>query len=601
MKAKGTASKRSPALAPLGGASPGEAASELYWRSRLGLGALTSWRVAAAAWIVPLVVGLFAFVLRTIHLGHPHSIVFDETYYIKDAYTLWQNGYESEWADGANEAFARGDFSGAKTSPSFVVHPAVGKLMIALGLQLFGPESSFGWRFGAALTGTLTVVLLTWLAARLFHNQVLGAAAGLFLALDGQHLVQSRTSLLDIFLTFWVLVAMVCIVVDRDVSRGAMARDLARHGGITPSHYGPRTGVRWWLIGAGVAFGLACGVKWSGLYMLAAAGLLVLGWELGARRAVGVRRWEEAGIVRGGIPAFFALVGVAALTYTATWLKWFSNSGAYKHGWAAAERLAGREPWTPSFLPDAIADWLDYHKAIYTFHVGVTSEHSYMSSPFGWLLQLRPTSFYWPDDFSHRAGQTCASDRCVEAILAIGNVAVWWLGAAALLLVLWGAIFRRDWRAWLILAAYGGLYLPWFQYLNRTIFTFYTVVLSPWVCLALTYAVALLCQWLGARRAQPAVPAVPESTSEPAAEQPAAQSTPGAGPLPAAPVEGATWDQAVAWLWAPTRTWRARQWALVGGVTALVVAVAWFFWPIWVGDYIPYEEWQQRMWSERWI
>ena len=60
-------------------------------------------------WGGPILVTLVAAVLRFWNLGHPQSIVFDETYYVKDAWTLLQNGYESAWPEGANEDFAAGD------------------------------------------------------------------------------------------------------------------------------------------------------------------------------------------------------------------------------------------------------------------------------------------------------------------------------------------------------------------------------------------------------------------------------------------------------------------------------------------------------------
>ena len=34
-------------------------------------------------------------ILRLWNLGHPHAFIFDETYYVKDAWTLWQLGYEA--------------------------------------------------------------------------------------------------------------------------------------------------------------------------------------------------------------------------------------------------------------------------------------------------------------------------------------------------------------------------------------------------------------------------------------------------------------------------------------------------------------------------
>ena len=38
---------------------------------------------------------------------------------------------------------------------------------------------------------------------------------------------------------------------------------------------------------------------------------------------------------------------------------------------------------------------------------------------------------------------------------------------------------RRDWRAGAILAGLAAGYLPWFDYQNRTIYTFYAVAFVP--------------------------------------------------------------------------------------------------------------------------
>lgn len=59
----------------------------------------------------PLTVTLVAAVLRFTRLDHPDSLIFDETYYVKDAFSLLQAGYELNWPDDANEAFAAGTAS----------------------------------------------------------------------------------------------------------------------------------------------------------------------------------------------------------------------------------------------------------------------------------------------------------------------------------------------------------------------------------------------------------------------------------------------------------------------------------------------------------
>ena len=39
----------------------------------------------------------------------------------------------------------------------------------------------------------------------------------------------------------------------------------------------------------------------------------------------------------------------------------------------------------------------------------------------------------------------------------------------------------------------------------------------------------------------------------------------------------------------------------VGTILMLAVAAAWFFYPIWTGEVIPYSAWQIRMWFPTWV
>ena len=50
-------------------------------------------------WLVTLIIGAIAFVIRVVNLSYPNKLVFDETYYAKDAYSLLKFGYERNCAD----------------------------------------------------------------------------------------------------------------------------------------------------------------------------------------------------------------------------------------------------------------------------------------------------------------------------------------------------------------------------------------------------------------------------------------------------------------------------------------------------------------------
>ncbi|HEX2248147.1 MAG TPA: glycosyltransferase family 39 protein, partial [Arthrobacter sp.] len=145
-------------------------------------------------WLVPVLAAAIGALLRFYRLGEPGSLVFDETYYVKDAYSYLQSGYEREWPEDANDSFNAGNPDILLDSPEYVVHPPVGKWMIAFGMWLFGSDNAFGWRFGAALAGTLSILMIALIAQKLFKSPVLGGVAGLLTAVDGHHLVHSRTS-----------------------------------------------------------------------------------------------------------------------------------------------------------------------------------------------------------------------------------------------------------------------------------------------------------------------------------------------------------------------------------------------------------------------
>ena len=334
-------------------------------------------------------------------------------------------------------------------------------------MWLFGSDNAFGWRFGAALTGTLSILIIALIAQALFKSTALGGVAGLLTAIDGHHLVHSRTSLLDIFLMFWVVAAFGCLLLDRSDGRRRLAAKIARLTGSSgvphPARllYGPWVLWRPWRLAAGVCLGLAVGTKWSALAFVAVFGLMCVLWDLSARRAAGITEWFPAGVLRDGVPAFFTMIPVAALTYLASWTGWLRSDNAYDRHWAASNPS---ERW--GWLPDWLRSLAEYHRSAYAFHNGLHSEHPYESNAWTWLFMGRPTSFYYHSEEAGH-GACHAVNRCSEAVTVVGNPLIWWAAAASLLVLLFCWAGRRDWRAGAILAGVAAGYLPWFLYPER--------------------------------------------------------------------------------------------------------------------------------------
>ncbi|MFB9682483.1 phospholipid carrier-dependent glycosyltransferase, partial [Streptosporangium vulgare] len=105
-------------------------------------------------WLGPLLVAAFGAILRFVDLGHPRAIMFDETYYAKDASALLTFGAEHNVVKDADKILMGGGTDiWQQCAPteldkcaSYVVHPPLGKWMIGVGEQIFG-MTPFGWRF----------------------------------------------------------------------------------------------------------------------------------------------------------------------------------------------------------------------------------------------------------------------------------------------------------------------------------------------------------------------------------------------------------------------------------------------------------------------
>ena len=353
---------------------------------------------------------LIAFLIRVFHLGTPKGLVFDEIYYVDGARDYLKYGVEV-----------------TKGAPEFIVHPPVGKWLIAAGIKLFG-DHEFGWRIAVAIAGTLTIYLTARIAQRIFHENKWANLAALLMVIDGLNLVMSRTALLDIFLTLFVLLS-----------------------------------VNAWLKGKYLNFaiylGLAMGCKWSALYFIIA----FLALELILNRNL-IR------VIRVGVTS----IGI----YLLTWFGWFTST----LGWDRDSRS------------NPISSLIYYHKEMLGFHTGLTEKHAYQANPWSWLIMGRPTSFFY------ESPKGCGSKSCAQEVLAIGTPLLWWLGALAVVFLIGVNLHNfamRDFDLSSLIPFLGiaAGYIPWFFFQKRTVFTFYAIVIEPFLVLAIVLLAKLAYEY----------------------------------------------------------------------------------------------------------
>ena len=420
--------------------------------------------------IAPILIAIAAFLVRIINLGSPKGLVFDEVYYVDGARDLLKYGVEVSGSD-----------------PEFIVHPPVGKWLIASGIKLFG-DNEFGWRFASAVFGTLLILLFARLVHVLFYSPLLTALGAVLMALDGLLLVHSRTALLDLFLTFFTLL-------------GVFLWHRNRH------------------IWAGIAFGLAIGCKWSAIYFVAIIGLIAVYRVLIAHD---IRKTLKP------IAAKFAQYGlIPVFVYTLTWTGWFLSDRGWSRGWSN----------------NPLSSWIHYHSEMLNFHTGLTDSHPYEANPWNWLVMGRPTSFFYDSP------KGCSAENCAQEVLALGTPLLWWVGTIATAVVVgyWVKSLishRIDMAANIVVLGLAAGYLPWFAMQQRTVFTFYAIIIEPFLILAIVYCAKLLL-------ASGLKPVVSQS--------------------------------------------------IVGGILALIILCFLFFIPLFTGQVITYEDWNLRMWFDSWI
>ncbi len=428
-------------------------------------------RVVGNPVVVLMAVAIIAAVPRFHHLGQIHDRVFDEVYYTKDGCLYAGFPYK--------DCELTGD-----TEQSWV-HPPLGKWMIAAGIRLYG-NRPFGWRVSAAFIGTLTAVLIAAIALVLWRSALWAFVAGLLGATESLLVVQSRTSLLDIFEAFWVTAGFLFLVLDRRWIERRTPDILEPRAPEPPAVRVPSPLFRPWRIACGAAFGAAIAVKWSAATALAGAMILSWAWERTRRKRAGVARPLRRAIVRESFPIFAFLFVVPILVYGLTYM--------------------GRIDPTPypRFHPGFSYSWLEHPSRfgaltyeMQKFHRGLhaqvkddktgkyTPAHPYQSRPWSWLVMGRPVAYFYKAD---NAGKP---DERRREVVGIGNPAIFWLWVPMMfwLPLMWRR--RGDWRSGFILVAilsqYLFWYLPWpFDSLEKVQFFFYATPIAPFLVLGAT-------------------------------------------------------------------------------------------------------------------
>ncbi|WP_379127603.1 glycosyltransferase family 39 protein [Paenibacillus sp. sgz500958] len=353
-------------------------------------------------------------------------------------------------------------------------HPPLGKLLIAVGMELFG-VTPFGWRIIGTLFGIAMLPLIYLMAFRLFGKSTYAAlAAGLF-ALDFMHFTQTRISTIDVYGVFFIM--LMFYFMQRYFTMNFYRVPLWRT--LVP------------LFWSGLFFGIGVASKWIVLY--GGAGLAVMlalslfgrykeyraAGRLLAEGKVGDQELKNAG--QTAIQSFWKNTIITLLSC----IVFFVLIPLVVYGLSFIPVLnVTAEGYTIKGLIEAQKNMYDYHSQL-------VATHPFSSSWWQWPFMKRPVWFFSGGE-GLPAGQA-------SSIVTMGNPLIWWTGIFTMLGTLWITVRRKDKNLYMIWIAFFSQYVPW-MLVPRETFLYHYFAMVPFMILGIVYVMKLLDgKYTGAR------------------------------------------------------------------------------------------------------
>ena len=464
-----------------------------------------------------------------------NGMYFDEIYHARTAYEVVRD--TDLYFEGRSVGVK--DFSYVQKNGYSIyewTHPQLGKVLIALGIRLFG-MNPFGWRFTGTLFGVLILWVLYILAKRLFKRTDFAMLSCGLMLFDCMHFSQTRIATIDVYALFFTLLMFLFMLDFLELNR----TEAPFYKKLIPLGL------------SGLAFGLGAASKWTCLY--SGAGLAVLFFGSFILRCCDIAKERKAKKQAGenlpkvavnpvpALPVLYTIgtVGLYLIASKGSWTnvtmqrikygmewydmflsKWYcipmliltalSIASAFVYRKICKNRELDQR-WNEQLqtlvlccvffilipvviyyscsysfylsenrntLHDQIRCLWEKQLSMYHYHAGLDATHPCQSAWYEWPLAEKSVWFY-----------SGYPDGKLSNISSTGNPAVWYVSAfgAVLMAVCW--CFDRERRTTGMTVVFVGILaglLPW-ALVTRCVFLYHYFSTLPFVMLA---AIALL-------------------------------------------------------------------------------------------------------------
>lgn len=365
------------------------------------------------------------------------GMIFDEIYHARTAYEFLHRMEPYEWT-----------------------HPPLGKLLISIGIAVFG-MNPFGWRVIGTLFGAAMIPIMYLFGLKLFNKKFYAFCAAFLMMFDFMHFSLTRIATIDVYGTFFIIL-MYYFMYDYFVNKSYV---LGFRQSLKP------------LFLSGLFFGFGAASKWIGLYAGGGLALLFfltkyqeyrdfarLSKTKAAKEAPWVKQFIPVYLVRTillCIPAFIIIPGII---YSLSYIPFFNVAGG------------GHDL---GYILQSQSDMLRYHSKDV-----LNATHPFSSRFWEWPLMRRPLETYVGGELT--SGMS-------SSMTIMGNPAIWWVGIIAVIAAAILAVRKKDRKMLVIFTAIAFQYFPWFG-VSRIVFIYHFFSTVPFMILSIVYVIKALLE-----------------------------------------------------------------------------------------------------------
>ena len=333
-------------------------------------------------------------------------------------------------------------------------HPPLGKILISIGISLFG-MNAFGWRIIGTLFGIAMLPVLYLFAKKLTGDTPAAGLTCFIFAFDFMHFAQTRIATIDVYIVFFILCMyyfLYCFL-SMDLTAAPLKKLLPP------------------LALCGLSMGLGVASKWTGVYAGLGMGVLFFAHLAYVYRHSRARISGDNKNVKSSFSSWLhSEVGKKVIKLCGFCMIFFVAVPLVIY-------LISYVPFRDSAGNGLVKRAVENQSTMFNYHSKLNATH-YFSSPFyEWPLIKRPIWYY----------SGVISNPLREGISSFGNPFVWWAGLPALAYMLYLVIRKHDKRALFLLVGYFAQYLPWF-FVTRLTFIYHYFPCVVFLVLCLGYA-----------------------------------------------------------------------------------------------------------------